>query len=458
MPTTQYWTHASVVKFAQNSDPVATVQEKARACVLEAIEGGWSGPPFDILDLAKRLGIGLSARGDVLDARTIQSKKGGALIEFNPNRPPRRVRFSVAHELAHTLFPDWKQRVRNRLTREEMGGDDWQLEMLCNIGAAEMLMPVGTFKDIAGLDPTVDLLLESREKFGVSAEAVFLRAAHITEKPCVIFAASVGGERGGARYRVDYALSSKAWSVRIPSGFRLPKGSVVGECTAIGFTARGRETWASSLSDVEVECVGIAPYPNRKYPRVLGLVRPRADVKGVTSRIAFLRGDATRPRGPGKRLVAHIVNDSTPNWGRGFGAAARAAWPGAQENFKRWVAEDRNRLRLGNVCVSDVDDSLGVVHMICQRGYGPSQSPRIRYSQLKACLAALREIAQERDATVHMPRIGSGEAGGSWDIVSELVEDSLCSRGVQVTVYDLPGSGARTGEQRALGFPRVVDD
>lgn len=456
MPELQYWTQPSVIKFAQKGDPVATVQEKARTFVLEAMESGWSGPPFDILDLAKRRGIELSPRGDLLDARTVPSEKGKALIEFNPNRPPRRVRFSVAHELAHTLFPDWGRRVRNRLTHEEMKGDDWQLEMLCNIAAAEMLMPVGSFKDIAKGDVTVDLLLELRKKFEVSAEAVFLRTARVTEKPCVVFAASVGDEQGSVRYRVDYALNSKAWSVRIASGFQLPKKSVVEECTAIGFTAKRKETWASSLSDIEVECVGIPPYPNRRYPRVLGLVRPQGDVKKAASRIVFLRGDATKPRGSGKQLVAHIVNDKTPNWGRGFGVAARRAWPTAQEHFREWAAENREKFKLGNVCVSDVDESLGVVHMICQRGYGPSPSPRIRYSHVKTCLTALREIAQKRNATVHMPRIGSGEAGGSWDIVSELVEDALCNRGIQVTVYDLPGADIKESEQRALSFAQSV--
>jgi O-acetyl-ADP-ribose deacetylase (regulator of RNase III) len=456
MPEPGYWTQPSVIKFAQKADPVATVLEKARGIVLEALESGWSGPPFDILDLAKRRGIEVSPRGDVLDARTIPSEKGKALIEFNPNRPARRVRFSVAHELAHTLFPDWDRRVRNRLTHEEMKGDDWQLEMLCNLAAAEMLMPIGSLRDLGKEDFSVDLLLELRKKFEVSAEAVFLRVAHVTEKPCVVFAASVGEEGAVVRYRVDYALNSKGWSIRIASGFQLPKKSVVEECTAIGFTAKRKETWASSLSDLQVECVGIPPYPNRRYPRVLGFLKPNRDISDTASKMLFLRGDATKPRGSGTRLVAHIVNDKTPNWGRGFGVAARRAWPSAQEHFREWVVENPAKFKLGSVCVSEIDESLGIVHMICQRGYGPSPSPRIRYSHLKTCLMALCEIAQKRNATVHMPRIGSGEAGGSWDIVSELVEDALCNRGIQVTVYDLPGSEIKESEQRALNFVQSV--
>jgi hypothetical protein len=41
-----------------------------------------------------------------------------------------------------------------------------------------------------------------------------------------------------------------------------------------------------------------------------------------------------------------------------------------------------------------------------------------------------------------MPRIGCGEAGGSWNIVGELVETNLVARGISVTVYDQPGKDA----------------
>ena len=41
-------------------------------------------------------------------------------------------------------------------------------------------------------------------------------------------------------------------------------------------------------------------------------------------------------------------------------------------------------------------------------------------------------------ASVHMPRIGTGQAGGSWSIIEDLVDNELCAHGVPVTVYDLP--------------------
>ncbi|RAJ47078.1 hypothetical protein K353_00279 [Kitasatospora sp. SolWspMP-SS2h] len=40
-------------------------------------------------------------------------------------------------------------------------------------------------------------------------------------------------------------------------------------------------------------------------------------------------------------------------------------------------------------------------------------------------------------ASVHMPRIGCGLAGGRWERIEPLVTDRLTARGVPVTVYDL---------------------
>jgi hypothetical protein len=39
-------------------------------------------------------------------------------------------------------------------------------------------------------------------------------------------------------------------------------------------------------------------------------------------------------------------------------------------------------------------------------------------------------------ATVHMPRIGSGLAGGDWNRIESIVNETLGF--IEITVYDLP--------------------
>jgi hypothetical protein len=123
-----------VLKFAGNADPVLLIEAKARELVLKALDSGWSGPPYNPLAIADLLKIPIEANSEVADARTTAAD-GGIRIEFNPTRPRERVRFSIAHEIAHTLFPDVAEQTRHR------GGtgsapDEWQLEMLCNLAAA----------------------------------------------------------------------------------------------------------------------------------------------------------------------------------------------------------------------------------------------------------------------------------------------------------------------------------
>jgi hypothetical protein len=45
-------------------------------------------------------------REDLYDARLVPAEGGRVRLEFNPTRPRGRVRFTIAHELAHTFFPD----------------------------------------------------------------------------------------------------------------------------------------------------------------------------------------------------------------------------------------------------------------------------------------------------------------------------------------------------------------
>lgn len=63
--------------------------------------------------------------------------------------------------------------------------------------------------------------------------------------------------------------------------------------------------------------------------------------------------------------------------------------------------------------------------------------PPIRYEAVRAGLRRVAEFARAHGATIHMPRIGCGLAGGSWDEVASIIEEELIDKGLDVTVYDL---------------------
>jgi Zn-dependent peptidase ImmA (M78 family) len=433
--------------FAGGTDPVAKILEKSSAAALNAMEQGWSGPPFDPFALAELMHIPVIPSSEVLDARTIPLKGDRVQIEYNPTRPRARIRYSIAHEIAHTFFPDCSERVRNRTARQNCEPDEWELEMLCNIGAAELLMPTGSLVDLKSKSVSIQDVLELRKKFEVSIESILLRLIRITEQPYTMFVAS-RTESAHGRYNINYTMASRTSLSRLATNALLPKDSVVTTCTAMGYAAKSEEDWPL-IGRVKLECVGISPYPESVYPRVIGFLHPHNERAQNTGHMQFVTGDATEPRGNGPLILAHIVNDTTPNWGAGFGKVVQKKWPNVQQRFRdSWF--NSSRKKLGDIFSSDADPQLKVCQMVCQRGYGTSDHPRLRYSALRDCLTALRNKALGEKASIHMPRIGAGEAGGSWTLVSALIDEVLCAAGLSVTVYDLPNSRQKRPVQAGL--------
>jgi O-acetyl-ADP-ribose deacetylase (regulator of RNase III) len=84
-------------------------------------------------------------------------------------------------------------------------------------------------------------------------------------------------------------------------------------------------------------------------------------------------------------------------------------------------------------------NGICVAHMVAQRGIGASSTQRLQYAALAECLTVLRQKAEDLGASVHMPRIGTGHGGASWDIVKELIAEELVDKGINTTVYRRPG-------------------
>jgi len=432
----RFWTNPSVRALASGRDPIADVIEKARALVFEAMENGWQGPPFDPFWLAQHRGLLVIPRDDIPDARLVPAEKGKAVIEYNPNQPRHRVRFSLAHEIGHTLFPDYLQTTHNRLQPVPQRRDEWQRELLCNLAAAEILMPSESIAREVASNITIENLTSLWKKFEVSPEAFLIRTARSTSQPISIFAAARTNDENDSPYRLDYCMASGSSEIKFAPGTLLPSNTALKECSAIGFTARGVERWGGT--EVSVECVGIPPYPGSIFPRVIGVLRARDQLASELLDILYVRGDVTQPRGESNKIVAHIVNDKSSTWGAGAARAIGNRWISAHRDFKNWTIARREEFELGTVHSYEVSSDLTVVSMVAQHGFGDSSKPRIRYAALRGCLASLANIAVGQHASVHMPRIGTGFAGGNWRVIEDLIAETLIGRGIKVTVYDLP--------------------
>jgi O-acetyl-ADP-ribose deacetylase (regulator of RNase III) len=162
-------------------------------------------------------------------------------------------------------------------------------------------------------------------------------------------------------------------------------------------------------------------------------------VSGKSGNINYVTGDATDPKAVGRKIIAHICNDIGA-WGKGFVLAVSRRWPKAKEAYQRWhEGKEENHFALGAVQFVQVREDIWVANMIAQRGIRRIKGgPPIRYEAVEGCLGRVAEKAWELGASVHMPRIGCGLAGGKWPEIEPIIEKKLCSHDIPVYVYDLP--------------------
>ncbi|MCU7617508.1 macro domain-containing protein [Chryseobacterium sp. PBS4-4] len=152
--------------------------------------------------------------------------------------------------------------------------------------------------------------------------------------------------------------------------------------------------------------------------------------------IIYLKGDATNPQTQGNKIITHICND-TGGWGRGFVMAISKRWKKPENEYRNWFQSGEN-FNLGEIQTVQVEEDIWICNMIGQhktisnsKGIAP-----IRYEAVEKCIGKLVDEALKLNASVHMPRIGCGLAGGKWEEIEPIIERTLLKNNVEVYVYD----------------------
>ncbi len=155
--------------------------------------------------------------------------------------------------------------------------------------------------------------------------------------------------------------------------------------------------------------------------------------------ITYLKGDATVPSAKGPQIIAHVCND-LGGWGKGFVLALSKRFSQPERAFRAWHRERANNdFALGAAQLVEVSRDLWVANMIGQHGKarkGDVGPPPVRYDAIENALQKVGDWALEHKASVHMPRIGTGLAGGKWEKIEPLIISTLCERNIAVWVYD----------------------
>lgn len=429
------WSHKSVKALIEESgnedNPVEIIKNKARKVVLQALEDGWNGPPYSAIELARILNYDIAPNDTVLDARTIASKRGKILIEYNPFQKPTRMNFSIAHEIAHTLFSDFQEEIRNR---EDKPIENRELEQLCNIGAAEFQLPYVIFPADANeiQNITLSSLVELANRYKSSIESLLNSFVLAIQRTCAVLFFTFQDDN---QLTLDYFKTSNKFNLTIPDNFVLPIESKGYYCSTAGTSQSETVTWSFLDEPYDIFYIGISPIRKDNKARIAALLVPNDGKEFLQNKkIVINYGDATKPIGEGRKIIAQVVNTSA-GLGSGFGKSLSKNYPVIIHALKSWK-ENKSKFRLGESQLISVKNDVYVFQMLAQNGlYAKKGKSLLDYVSLQKCLDDLRETALELNADVHMPLIGAGNAKGDWNIIEGMIYTELINQNVKVHIY-----------------------
>jgi hypothetical protein len=211
----------------------------------------------------------------------------GYEIKLNAKHPTERQNYSCAHEIAHTFFQDDEGTALIEQFSDGNGRKDKWEERLCDIAAAELLMPKTIFGQYAS---SCDFSILSLQKlayvFNTSIRATATRLGSISPRPCFVgfstlefegsneetnrsssFSFDMKISSGGGRFCISRKVNSKNSSLLkayksdspIYSQERMKLPSFVGLCR-IESQGFGHEPYRYVVSLIFPECQGSSLY------------------------------------------------------------------------------------------------------------------------------------------------------------------------------------------------------
>jgi hypothetical protein len=268
--------------FAPERDAKAIIRRLAREKISKARTMGWNGPPYCPKELASIVGIRVKQVDHDIggDGRILPYPDGTLWIEYRSASMMERQRFTIFHELAHTLFPDFCNAVSEVVDEKQ----ERQFEGLCDVAASEMLLPyddiVRDLKHATAFG--MKFLQDQANRYAASIDATIRRFVDLNSNVPVgaVFLTDQKGEFSGrGPLWVQYMCKNSTCRTYIRPGCIPPWNSVAVNCLKrnLGITPTAKETWwiddkpRSSL----VQAARLPSIPGSPtYPKVVALLLP----------------------------------------------------------------------------------------------------------------------------------------------------------------------------------------
>jgi len=269
------------------NDPKKIIRRLAREKIAYAKSHGWSGPPFCPKELTSIFGIRCKeVHHDIGgEGRILKHPTGKIWIEYHSDRIPERKRFTIFHEFAHTLFPDYCDFLPHHQNADKKAEDDEkEFEYLCDLAAAEMLFPAENFSaDLKSLNRLgFEAVHALRKKYVASIDATTYRLIELADSvPCAaIFLVDQKGDHPGrGPLWVRNCSKNPLFKSYLPPGVSPPANSIVVHCYKNGVetTAQIKETWWINNQPRTwlVQATKLPAMPHfPEYPKIVALLFP----------------------------------------------------------------------------------------------------------------------------------------------------------------------------------------
>jgi hypothetical protein len=163
------WVSAAARRLVEASSGCTSV-DQAVAQVAKRLLDGIQCPPTDLQAVAQRLSVVRFRPEQLPVAGELRCLNGQLEIVYAAGMPRGRRRFTIAHELGHAFFEQ---------TGPGFPRSGGELEDICDLIAAELLMPRWLIPQVLGSPPGLEGLLDVISAFDVSRQAAAYRCCEL---------------------------------------------------------------------------------------------------------------------------------------------------------------------------------------------------------------------------------------------------------------------------------------
>ena len=199
--------------------PDARTLNEAVQIVIGGLTRGVACPPTDLVEVGRKVGVREISYESFPGSGELHKENGEYRIICSSDQPRSRQRFTVAHELAHVILDRTGRNAPRTGT---------SVERVCDMLAAECLMPKSVFEARLPSNLTINDVASLARTFRTSITATAIRCAQC--RPICVFGVSadhVTWGCGGIRPRaVTYLLDEVRDGVRAVMAGKQPEERV----------------------------------------------------------------------------------------------------------------------------------------------------------------------------------------------------------------------------------------